>query len=154
MEGDRKRSRRLALQDLLHVGGVSITVLANILSRTGPDQTYHTHLLRDANLDRFQALHKVLHLPLHSGEPFAWEIVDLSRALPAYLANSEDLRRLYAEAAARSPPTLARPWSAVVAFDEFAPGNKLQDFGQLVPRILAAWRPRRFDDCLSGRAAS
>ena len=153
MEADRKRSRRLALQDLLHVGGVSISGLANLLSRVGPDKSCSTSL-RDVNLDRFRALHTVLHVPLHSGELFAWEIVDLSKALPAYLAHSAGLRQLYAEAAARSPPTLARPWSAVVAFDEFVPGNKLQDFSQLAPRVLAAWRPRRFDDCLSGSAAS
>ena len=128
--------------------------LAVILSRTGPDKTDRLHDLRDANLERFRALHTVLHLRLHNGEPFAWEIVDFSKALPAYLANSDGLRRLYCEAAARRPPTGARPWSAVVAFDEFVPGNKLQDFSQLVPRILAAWRPRRFDGCLSGRAAS
>ena len=152
MEADRKR-RRLALQDVLHRGGVSMNGLASILSRTGPDKTYRNDL-GDANLERFQALHTVLHLPLHNGEPSAWEIVDFSKALPAYLANSDGLRRLYCEAAARRPPTFARPWSAVVAFDEFVPGNKLQDFSQLAPRILAAWRPRRFDDCLSGRAAS
>ena len=153
MAAERKRRRLLGLQDVLHLGGVSMNGLAAILSRTGPDNT-DLHDLRDANLERFQALHTVLHLHLHTGEPFAWEIVDFSKALPAYLANSDGLRRLYCEAAARLPPTFARPWSAVVAFDEFVPGNKLQDFNQLVPRILAAWRPRRFDDCLSGRAAS
>ena len=152
MEADRKR-RRLALQDVLHLGGVSMNGLAVILSRVGPDKAGRNDLL-DANLERFRALHTVLHVRLHSGEPFAWEIVDFSKALPAYLANSDGLRRLYCEAAARLPPTFARPWSAVVAFDEFVPGNKLQEFSQLVPRILAAWRPRRFDDCLSGRAAS
>lgn len=153
MEADRKRSRRLALQDLLHVGGVSVSGLANILSRVGPDKSC-INLLRDVNLDRFRALHTVLHVTLRDGELFAWEIIDLSKALPAYLAHSAGLRQLYAEAAARSPPTLARPWSAVVAFDEFVPGNKLQAFGQLAPRVLAAWRPRRFDDCFSGSAAS
>ena len=84
MEADRHCLRRLALQDLLHVGGVSISGLANILSRVGPEKS-DGKLLRDVNLDRFRALHTVLHVPLHSGELFAWEIVDLSKALPAHL---------------------------------------------------------------------
>lgn len=141
MEGDRKRVRRNELQGMLHLGGVSITGLSEILSRVGNIENCSATLLRDVNWEGFLQVRKVLPLTLASGEAFLWEIADLSKVLPAYLAKSDALRSLYAQAATKSPPTLGRPWSAVVAFDEFVPGNKMQAFYQPSQRVFY---PRSF----------
>ncbi len=85
--------------------------------------------LRCANLDLFERLRKVLKVQLHSGGALDWEVLDFSKTLPFFLAASTTLRRLYTEAITKFPPSDARPWSAVVAFDEFCPGNKLQVLG-------------------------
>lgn len=126
--GDCIRRTAADLRSLLHVGGVSIAGLSKLLpTRAGlPSGVPSESSLRSQNLEAFNTMHKVLKLPLVDGGTFDWEVVDVSKALPAYVANSPQLREMYAAALQMHPPLLSRPWSAVVAFDEFAPGNKLQ----------------------------
>ncbi len=126
--------------------------LAQILSRSRVSVGSH-HVLKDVSLQRFQQLRKVLQVPTLSGGAFQWEIVDFSKALPAYLEASAELRRLYSTALEKSPPTAARPWSAVIAFDEFVPGNKLQARDQLPQPLSTAWRQCRFRGSNGGDAA-
>ncbi len=116
------------LRDLLHVGGVSISGLAKILSRVAdaPVTEHSERQLQAANLELFGRQRKVITVPLHDGGNFEWEVVDFTKTLPVPPSKSEGLRSLYAAAAVSSPPSATRPWSAVVAFDEFCPGNKLQ----------------------------
>ncbi len=47
--------------------------------------------------------------------------------LTLLLSESAALQGLYDEAWARSPATPQAPWSLVVAYDEFVPGNKLSN---------------------------
>jgi hypothetical protein len=99
--------------------------------------------LQVANLDLFTRLRKIIKLPLHDGGDLEWEVLDISKALPAMLGKSGELRRWYASAVARYPPTASRQWSVAFAFDEFCPGNKLQA-GIGIPRTcrgLAAVPP-------------
>jgi hypothetical protein len=117
------------LRNVLHVGGVSISGLAQILSRiaAAPEIAEETaYSLQSAILDLFSRLRKVSKLPLRGGGELEWEVLDFSKTLPALLRESAELRNLYAAAVARSRPSAAQPWSAAVAFDEFCPGNKLQ----------------------------
>ena len=112
------------LQSLLHTGGVSISGLAKLLSHPGLAVASESKL-RTLNLAVFNDVHKVLKVPTASGE-FSWEILDINKLLPALLRQSPALRSLYTSAMDRSPVSADRPWSAIVAFDEFVPGNKLQ----------------------------
>ncbi len=129
MEGGPKRRRLAPFENLLHRGGVSIAGLTEILSELGHD-TVARSSLQNLNLDRFMELRKVIRAQC-GGDTFVdLEMLDVTKALPAYLANSLGMQRLHADAATRSPPTLERPWSLVAAYDEFAPGNKLQASGQ------------------------
>ena len=62
---------------------------------------------------------------LLSGVPWSWLYVDPGKLLTVLLSESAALQGLYDQAWARSPATIQAPWSLVVAYDEFVPGNKL-----------------------------
>ena len=46
--------------------------------------------------------------------------------LSEMIEKSQQLAELYNRAALENPPSVERPWSLVIGFDEFAPGNKLK----------------------------
>lgn len=117
-----------SLQDLLHRGRVSISGLAEILARAANVGVVSENQLRAENLETFQRLRKQLKVPLASGESLDFEVMDICKALPEFLARSHALQRVYNDAIARKPPSRDSPWSVVVAFDEFCPGNKLNVF--------------------------
>lgn len=75
---------------------------------------------------RFRAVRHTLQMPLTAGGTFTWEFADPNALLASMVAHSRQLNALFTEAVRRSPPSLDKPWSLVVAFDEFAPGNKLK----------------------------
>ena len=83
--------------------------------------------LQRVNCERFDMYCKRLSMPAEGGgAPWDWDVVDLSKVLPALLRSSHELSALYKAATDATPPSMDRPWSLVVAFDEFSPGNKLQ----------------------------
>ncbi len=54
-----------------------------------------------------------------------WEFADPNKLLASAVNESPGLRGLFAAAIARKPPSFDRPWSLIIGFDEFVPGNKL-----------------------------
>ena len=75
---------------------------------------------------RFVSLRHIEHVPLAHGGNFEWEFADPNRLLASIVEHSPGLTAMYADAVRRSPPSMEHPWSLVVGFDEFTPGNKLQ----------------------------
>jgi hypothetical protein len=129
-----KRRRVLAgvppelLSDLLHKGGVSMAGLAGVIATLrGADPScnqWDRHVLGEANQELFHRI-KCADAVQMSGVPWSWLYVDPGKLLTVLLSESAALQCLYDEAWARSPATPQAPWSLVVAYDEFVPGNKL-----------------------------
>jgi hypothetical protein len=134
---DRKRPRLSQSHDLARrlagIGGVSATVLADIVRelRRAPvddaELVLHRHAIGDALLERFDALHYVVEVPVvDGGEPFQWEMVDPAKLLAETVRLCSATRAAFTEAFAARPPSQDDPWDLIIGFDEFSPGNKLQ----------------------------
>jgi len=123
-----KRRRLGNHLDLIHRGGVTVQGLAALLVATGAE-TMTVGGLRNKMRDATKAeLNKVLacsRLPLKDGTDWVWHFMDPGKLLQTLLAESPSLRQLVSTIWSRSPCTLDSPWSLVVGFDEFIPGNKL-----------------------------
>jgi hypothetical protein len=81
--------------------------------------------LGQANADLFHRIKCVDLVRMLSGDPWSWEYIEPGKLLNVLLTESVGLQALYDGAWARSPSTPQTPWSLLVAFDEFSPGNKL-----------------------------
>ena len=120
------------LSRLLHTGSISKTGLASILREvssgsSGSSSTKHwARKLGRADHGRFDSLRLAVDMPLADGGSFSWELAHPGRLLAETVANSPGLQRIYLDAVGRSPPSVQNPWSLIVAFDEFAPGDKLK----------------------------
>jgi hypothetical protein len=130
-----KRRRVLAdlppevIPNLLHKGGVSMTGLASLMATLrGADPSciaWDRAVLGEVNQELFHRIKCSDAVRLLSGVPWSWLYVDPGKLLTVLLSESAALQGLYDEAWARSPATIQAPWSLVVAYDEFVPGNKL-----------------------------
>ena len=72
------------------------------------------------------AIRHVEEMPvIDSDETWAWEFCDPGPMLQKMLDAHPELASMYARTMAAQPPTVEAPWSIVVAYDEFIPGNKM-----------------------------
>jgi hypothetical protein len=78
------------------------------------------------NSIRFDSIEVAEGVPLEKGGTFAWKYADPCGLLMMVVSQAPLLSECFKHAAPRSPPTPDRPWSLVLAWDEFCPGNKLQ----------------------------
>jgi hypothetical protein len=130
-----KRRRELAdfpldlLPSLLHQGGVSMQGLASLIATLQGTDTSGSQWdrkgLGQANREMFDRTKCVDVVRMLSGDLWSWEYIDPCKLLTVLLTESVGLQALYDGAWARSPATPQAPWSLLVAFDEFSPGNKL-----------------------------
>jgi hypothetical protein len=134
-----KRSKKSAAADavaarVLHVGQVSITGLHKILSRLKEasrdtedfaDLGIDVHRLRRVNLDIFMSVRHVEKMFLSGGGEFDWEFADPAKLMGVVLNRNLNLQDVYLRALAEHPCSPEKPWSIVVGFDEFVPGDKL-----------------------------
>jgi hypothetical protein len=130
-----KRRRVLAdfpvdmIPNLLHQGGVSMQGLAKVIAALQGTDTSGPQWdrigLGDVNQAMFHRTKCVDVVRMLSGDPWPWEYIDPCKLLTVLLTESVGLQALYDGAWARSPATPQTPWSLLVAFDEFSPGNKL-----------------------------
>ena len=113
------------------MGGVSHTGLAAIIrelqrSALPCDSKIDKHVLQAVTLAEFDALRHVVPMPSDGGgEGFNWDMLDPNRLFATMAAEPGTFRDCVAAAIANHPPSRDQPWSLIVAFDEFAPGNKL-----------------------------
>ncbi len=130
-----KRRRVLAdfppalLPNVLHQGGVSIRGLASLMATLRGSASSNTEwdrkVLGEANQELFHRIKCADAVRMLSGEPWSWAYVDPGKLLAVLMSESATLQGLYDDAWARSPASPQAPWSLVVAYDEFVPGNKL-----------------------------
>jgi hypothetical protein len=116
---------------LMHVGGVSHTALSAILSSleipVGPRGGRGRKLLADIDHAMFDSVAHTVDMPLLTGEgTFTWEFANPCLLVAHLVHSSAHLASVFAEALRRYPCTSASPWSIVVAWDEFCPGNKMR----------------------------
>ena len=116
-----------SLQSLLHTGGITVGGLSTLLTtlrRQGMPEVTSTHYAREANMDLFMSLRRVIPMPLESGGGTCdWELADPNLLLSVALERCAQLNHLFAEAIARKPPKLNDPWRLVIGFDAFMPGD-------------------------------
>ena len=136
MDGPKqKRIRSLAergdtgpkhLQELLHIGGISIKGLADILKRVRAEnaQNRSAKALYEANLARFLSIRHIESVPMLRGDDFQWEMAQPCRLLTLMVSECSELNHLFVAAVARYPPN--HRWRLVIGFDEYIPGAKLQ----------------------------
>jgi len=92
-------------------------------------------------------------LPLDKGGTFAWKYADPCELLMMVVSEAPLLSECFKHAAARSPPSRDRPWSLVLAWDEFCPGNKLQVDPSRKAMVLSFTFLELGQDCISNGLA-
>ena len=133
----RRRRRELAndqgtapqLQSLLRPG-VSMNSLKQILARLRTSDDLD-ELVGSSSESISAALHQKMSaclrydsLPPTAGGEVEITWADPMKLMQVCLESSRNLRDLYSTAAVHKPPTMSSPWSIVLTFDEYMPGNK------------------------------
>lgn len=133
-EHPQKRLRTELLQSLLHTGGTTTKALAKILKQIRESPTIVEHgslaLLQRANLELFMRFRHIEPLTLCDGSVFNWEMCHPNRMLSEMVDRCPQLQDIFIRAVNRHPCTEAHPWSLVIGFDEFCPGNKLKSHNE------------------------
>jgi hypothetical protein len=119
------------MQWLLHTGGVSNSGLKGILSKLnaaydGLDLPTNDHTIHKSFMAKFNEIHTQIRLPLADGGEHAWHLLHPGRLVASMIRWCPVLEDAFVDAVERSPPTISEPWSLIVGFDEFTPGNKLR----------------------------
>lgn len=124
---------------VLHVGGITMKGLQELLERVQRaelDGPVSRKLLNTANRVQLDKHRVEQDLTLKDGSVFKWEYLNPHTWMGALIERFEDLQDLFAVALRMHPVSRERPWRLVVAFDEFAPGNKLQCDNRIVHAML------------------
>jgi hypothetical protein len=101
------------------------SVIAILRGNGSSGTEWDRKILGEANQQLFHRIKCVDVVRLLSGDPWSWFYVDPCKLLTVLLTESVGLQGLYDGAWARTPATPQTPWSLLVAYDEFSPGNKL-----------------------------
>ena len=118
---DNPDGRLAQLQRVVNIRGTSNRALQDILTPMG--HRAGTRTLRDAGQARFTNMRQTIALPLTSGGEWVWEFCNPNLLVCRLVSESQKLQCWFAEALERHP-TL--PWTLLIGFDEFVPGNKLK----------------------------
>jgi hypothetical protein len=115
------------LQSLLHIGGLSNMGLCDLLKaiRKLPSLPEASrHQINEVHAARFTTVRHVEPMPLvdSDGETYAWELCEPNLMLASVLGECPRLAEVYLNALRTKP----MPWSLVLGWDEFAPGDKLK----------------------------
>lgn len=125
--GNKRRRIDNTVRRLLHVGGVSTSGLAKILSELRSceplEEPVSRYTLRTANEAAFLELRCIVDLPLKTGGTIVWEFVDPTALLQRAVDTCPKLQALFAKAVHDRRPTMSQPWKIIIGFDEFTPGD-------------------------------
>ena len=134
------------LQSLLHEGGVSKSALARMLNKLEGVASLTRIKAEDKKL--FEKVRHVEACPRIDGGVFNWEFCNPGLQMVLLIEGRPKLRRLYERAVATRGSS--EPWTLIVAFDEYVPGNKFAldsnrksmnlsfNFAELGPHALAS----------------
>ena len=139
MDRGRKRrattaERNARLQNIVGKHSITASALCDIvrcLQAQGiADDDVTTRKLREARDAAFEQVACSETLPDGDGGEVEWQLLDPATLVEHVLKACKSLASLYNDAHQRCPSTLDKPWSAIVAYDEFAPGNVLKPDNQ------------------------
>ena len=125
-----KRARTFAGgRKLLHAcSGNSLDRLLSVLQDEPNLATMSRWQRRAVDSELFDHMVHVIDVPLEDGTVFQWEMLHPGRLLSCMVRDCPALQDMIGEAANRREPTESCPWSLVIGFDEFVPGNKLATY--------------------------
>lgn len=115
---------------MLHIGGVSMKGLAKLIatlsgdnSQTAADSQRKELMVKNRELMNAIGCRDAFRTT--TGTEWQWDYAEPGALLSLLVDSSDALQALYTDAWDRRPCSQQSPWSAVVGFDEFIPGNKL-----------------------------
>ena len=143
------------LTSILHTGSISTTGLTELVRRLRDQNidlgSIGRWSLRDANYDLLDRYGVVDTLPLVEGaDGFKWTYLAPAAWLAALVGKSSALESLFAAALAKAPCSIHRPWSLIIGFDEFAPGNKLAVYNSRKCMVLSLTFRELGQEAISG----
>ena len=109
----------------LGVQGVSLSALRGIANKLS-DENVSARFMRDITPKLFSEVKRTIVLPLTAGGEHRWEVADPSLLVSMSVRYSTEMEKVFANSLRLHPCTEERPWSLVVTWDEFTPGNMLQ----------------------------
>ena len=132
---DERAKRRKGPEDvefvrrLMNIGGTSNASLRKILEEVRAHKDDLTCSVRMAvkagYQEYFNAVCCTIKLPLKIRGEFSWELCEPGLLLSKMVSECPALASIYLTALQQRPSSRERPWHLVVAWDEFAPGDKL-----------------------------
>ena len=124
MQGpQRKKSRGGAsLDDIVGFRGLSRSALQRVVQSLAPGTT--DWAVKEAHMRRFETVRCEIELPAGDSS-LTWHLAHPCKALELLVSESDELQRWFAAALKKKPCSHARPWSLLLGWDEFVPGNKL-----------------------------
>ena len=124
---DEGHSPALArLQKVANVKSTSNLALQNIM-KIMEGSAPNKRALSDARQARFSSIYTTLPLEVEAdGSVWQWPLCHPGHLLTRMVAESPTLQAAFAGALQKFPCSQDAPWSLMVGFDEFVPGNKLR----------------------------
>lgn len=125
-----KRAKMSAIQRLLHVGNISNQGLNTLLAELRRSQldisNTSSRSIADAFHNRFDELKVVIKMNMLDGSTFDWEVLHPCRLFSYMLHELPALESIYSAAMQKHKPSIALPWTAILIWDEYTPGNKMR----------------------------
>ena len=124
---DGRAEHLRSLQRISNVRATSQRSLKTVLKELALGGGPHNRDLTDARQARFASIHTTIPLDLVVGdEIWQWPLCHPGHLLTRLVGESRMLQNLFAASLLASPCSKEKPWSLLIGFDEFVPGNKLQ----------------------------
>ena len=112
------------LQRVVNVRSTSNAALRQILNSLGIEAPRGG--MTDARQARFASIMTTIALDLQDGGRWDWHLCHPNLLLTRLVSESPTLQTAFSAALEAAPCCKSSPWSLLVGFDEFVPGNKLQ----------------------------
>ena len=113
----------------LNMKGVSSKLLRQITNKL-TEQNLSRWFFEHATKDRFAEVRRDIVLPLAAGGEHRWAVADPNLLVALSLRTSTHMEELFARSLRLHPCSEDRPWSLVVVWDEFTPGNVLKPLNE------------------------
>ena len=93
--------------------------------------------INEVTHERFLSMRKSFMLPRCDGGELEWELIDPVALVCRSVAESPRMANAVRASLAATPCSMATPWTLVVGYDEFAPGNKLKTDNRRKTMVLS-----------------
>ena len=124
---EHQKQKQSKVMQVLNIKGTSnrtLHFLANKLAAEDEQTTWHS--FQKMSTARFTEVKRVIVLPLEGGWEHHWEVTDPSLLIVLCVRLSTQMEEIFANSLRLHPCSEDRPWSLVLAWDEFTPGTLLK----------------------------